>query len=202
MKIIFSNLLIISLLLFSCGAEKTEKDEESSLVDSTQTEKKHEAQIIPYINTEINDSSAYIVAKKISYPVTVKPTSKMDDWEKECIKDIDKKTFVDIIFKGVKTKRLKAYNYITDEELSSAELQEMEKKYSRRDIGKIQFEEEWFFDNKELIMIKRIKSVMLAYENKTEDGEVRSYTAGIKVYLNSKGKNEVHLDNTNTIKSN
>lgn len=133
---------------------------------------------------EFDKKSSARVADSIMYAAIVKNPNPEEKYMDEWLKDANIKVLSDIIFKAVYDKRLTAYNYITGEELSIEEVKEMEKEYNRDNIGKILFAEEWYFDETNLRMHKKVNSIMLAYERRDEENIVYSYKAGIRIYLN------------------
>lgn len=124
------------------------------------------------------------IADSIMYAAIVKNPNPEEKYMDEWLKDADIKVLSNIIFKAVYDKRLTAYNYITGEKLSIEEVKELEEEYMRDNIGKILFTEEWYFDEENLQMHKKVNSIMLAYERRDEENIVYSYKAGIRIYLN------------------
>ncbi len=146
----------------------------------------------PKNNTVKIDSADYIasqsavkVADSIMYIANVKNPDPneayyMDQW----LSGVNTRKLADIIFDAVYNKRLKAYNYITGEEMRIEDVKELEKEFSRKDIGQILFTEDWYFDEQNLKMYKQVNSVMLAYFRYDDDGNLLGNKSGIRVYLN------------------
>ncbi len=138
----------------------------------------------------MNEANATVVALPIIYDVVIKNSDPENDWQAECLKKVEVQTFANIIFKAVYEKRLIPYNYNLEIPMTIDEVKQLEKEFKRERVAKVQFLEEWYFDEKKLQMGKRVNAIMLAYEKYDAKGVVKSYKAGIKVYLN-KNKNIV-----------
>lgn len=130
----------------------------------------------------MGDSTAYLVADSILYDVVVQNPDSTDEWASYCLRNVDKKTIADMVFDGIYSGKLQAYAYSNEQLLSIEQVKEMEKdpRCNRSKIGKIQFEEQWFMDQVNLGMYKKVTAIMLAYEINAIDGR---YRAGIKVKL-------------------
>lgn len=132
------------------------------------------------------DSLELLLASPIIYDVLVKNPDLEDTWASEKIESFQKDDFVNIIFEAIYNGRVKVYNYHTGDEMTLKEIQALEdsKEFDRSKIGKIQFEEDWYFNEKEFILTKKIKSIILAYEMIDQFGEIRAYKGAFLVPLN------------------
>ena len=185
---ILSSVVFVCITCFfsQCMLEDSEKFENIEITDVDTTSS---AIVSPkrgeFYETELTDTSAFVIANTVTYDVVIKNPNSEDTWTEECLKNIDSKTLIDKIFKAVYDGRIKAYT-IHDELLSIEDVKALEKeKGKQRDkVGKIQFIEEWYFDEENFKMGKKVNFLMLGYENYNTEGEVRNYKAGIKVKLN------------------
>ncbi len=140
-----------------------------------------------------------VIADTITYTAIIKNPDKTDTWTEQCLSRLDIKAFSNLIFDEIYAGKLKPYNYQLGYVMTLEEVKEFEKEYSRSRIGKALFTEEWYFDKKNTQMIKRVNSVMLAYEimgfqEKNPLAEeigiedttqvVTGYKSGIRVYFN------------------
>lgn len=125
------------------------------------------------------------MADSISYGVVIKNRDPEDTWQKKWLGTLDRQEFIDFLFDAVYSGKLQSYDYFTDEPLSKKAIRELEKTeaFDRDRIGKIQFEERWYFDKEQLSMVKEVYSVMLAYEVYRKDGSFRGYKPAFKVRL-------------------
>ncbi len=133
-----------------------------------------------------NKTEMYNLADTLYYTAQIKPANEeeaiyMTDW----VKNLKRKEFTDLIFNAVLSGKLKAYHYGSDEKMSIREVKKLRKENINNEIGKILFEEAWYFDDKNMRLYKKVNSIMLAYERKDEDGNTKGYKSGIKVYLNN-----------------
>ncbi len=139
-----------------------------------------------YMN-ELDSLNSIILADTIRYSVTIKNPDPNDYWTEIDIRRMDEMAIANIIFNAIYNNRLTAYEFFDEKPMTIKQVKELEKKYPRTQIGRMQFSEEWYFDEDNLQFGKKINSIMLAYELKSSDGEVR-YTPGVLVYLNKTGK--------------
>ncbi len=165
----------------------------SSCNDNDQ-ENKEEINIPPvktgaFYKTNLNSNNSVLIADTITYDIVIKNATPDDDWLEFCLKNVDRTALANIVFNAIYNRKLTAYDYQLEVPMTIEEVKELEKEYKRDQIAKIQFVEEWFFDENELKMGKRVNQIMLAYELINEDGEIRGYKAGVKVYLTDKSKN-------------
>ncbi len=142
-----------------------------------------------FYKTELNSDNSVIIADTIIYDVIIRNTIEEDDWQEFCLKNMDRAALTNIIFNAIYNGKLTAYDYQQETPMTIEEVKQLEKEYSRDLIGKMQFVEEWYLDEKNMQMGKRVNEIMLAYEIYNLDGEVRAYKAGVKVYLTDKSKN-------------
>ena len=132
-----------------------------------------------------NDSDYLTIADTIITDVVILNSTE-DEWTDYTLRKLDKKTFVDKIFKSVYSGDLKPYEFFHNEPLSIDDIKELEKnpEFSRDKIAKVQFEEAWYYDPKTQKMVKKVHSVMFAYEIYNSLGELKGYKPAFKVYFN------------------
>jgi len=140
------------------------------------------------VNTEHGAIPGVLLADTISYPVVIKNPDITDTWTSECLKPLDRKKLVDMVFESVYKFKAQAYNYFSDKPMSVKELKELEatEEFSRKRVGKLQFWESWYFDEKQQIFTKKVHKVLVAYEVFSDDGELRNYKAAFYIKLNQK----------------
>lgn len=137
------------------------------------------------LQTEGFQDSYIRMADSISYGVVIKNRDPEDAWQKKWLGTLDREEFIDFLFDAVYSGKLQPYDYFTDEPLPPGAIRDLEKTkaFDRERIGKIQFEERWYFDQQQLSMVKEVYSVMLAYEVYRKDGSFRGYKPAFKVRL-------------------
>ena len=176
-------LILLTILIGSCynkqNKQNTEQVKEQLNIPPVKTGS--------FYATQMNKDNAIVIADTITYSVVTKSALPDDEWENYCLRKMDNIALANIIFNAIYNGRLTAYDYQNEEAMSIEDVKALEKKYKRDNIAKIQFVEEWYFDEKSLQMGKRVNELMLAYELRNEDdGQVRGYKAGVKVFLNKK----------------
>lgn len=159
-------ILLLSSLLWGC---KNERERQYAKYDT--------------VNIE---SMSVVIADTITYDIVVKNTDPFDEWTQQCLNSFNRQDLVDILFAAVYSGNIKAYNYSDDSVMSIEEIKAIEKldDFSRDKIGKMQFIEEWYFDEKNFIFGKRVNAIMIAYERYSSDGTIR-YNPVFKVRLNN-----------------
>ncbi len=167
------NLLIccvfgIILGIYSCGHPSTPKN----------------AKVESLTDDGLNSGNSIVLADTITYDILLKNPNPNDEYMESCLRRLDRKNLVKVIFNAIYSGKLKAFTYIDNKEVSLDTVKKFEREFKRDRIGKIQFEEEWYLDEKNLKFGKKIKSIMFGYENYENDGSVRGYKAGFKVYMN------------------
>jgi hypothetical protein len=153
------------------------------LIQGCYEQKNHEPALPP---TDTISSSYKIIADTINYGIVVKNRDTTNRWQQKWLSHLDKDSLVDRIFEAVYARELKPYNYFTGEKIPLRKIRKLEKSqgFDRSSIGKLQFEEIWYFDPSRLRMVKSVNSIMLAYEVYRQDSTFRGYKPAFKVYLN------------------
>jgi len=175
-----SLLLTLSvLLLVACNDNVTNNNENN--VDSNVVE------TVKYPSSgnfyEPTEGNSLIIANPIIYDVIVKNTDPSDDWTEFCLSNTDPKAISNVIYNAIYQEKLVPYHYRTDTIIPIADVKAFEKENSYKTLGKIQFEEEWFLDEGNLTMYKKVNSITFGYELVNDNGEVYGYKPGFKVYL-------------------
>jgi len=164
--------LMIPLLWIGCHSEPENRK-------GTETKEKPE-------KTLENSQDYYqVLADTISYGVVVKNKDTTDRWKEKWLRSLKLEKFVDQIFSKVYAGEATAYNYFDETPLTIHDIKELEKQeeFQRNRIGKIQFEEIWYYSNDQMKMEKHVYSVMLAYEVYRNDGSFRGYKPAFKIYF-------------------
>lgn len=108
-----------------------------------------------------------------------------DEWTEYCLRNLDKKTLVNKIFKSVYAGELIPYEFFNNEPLSIEDIKALENDstFSMDKIARVQFEEAWYYDPVNQKMVKKVHSIMLAYEIYNSLGEIKGYKPAFKVYF-------------------
>ncbi len=98
-----------------------------------------------------------------------------DSWGNECLSEFNRLGLIDEIFENVYAQKIIPYDYFTGEKLSLDQLkkEENEGKFSRMNISKIRFEENWIWNKEKTELRKEVKSITLAYEVYDSSGRSR-----------------------------
>ncbi len=130
-----------------------------------------------------------IIADPIIYDVVVKNPDTADVWTTFCLKNTDIDAISKAILNAVYQKRLTPYYYRSDDSILPIDsIKSMEQRFGTKDIGKMQFNEKWFFNEDSLKLYKEVVSITFGYELKNDLGEVYGYRPAFKVYLNGNKK--------------
>lgn len=127
-----------------------------------------------------------VIADTVIYDVIIKNPDPEDLWTEECLRNLYREGFIDIIFNAIYRQELIPYDYFSNQALSVKEIIELEKdpEFSRENIGRIQFSGAWYFDEENLRMEKRINSLSFGYEVFDLSGNLRGYKPAFMVKLN------------------
>ncbi len=127
-----------------------------------------------------------MLADTISYPVVIKNPDPSDTWTEKCLQPLDRKKLVDAVFNAVYSNGAQAYSYFDNKPLSISDIKKLENEdeFSRDKVGKLQFWESWYFDEKQQIFTKKVHKILVAYEVFTDDGVLRNYKAAFYIKLN------------------
>ncbi len=173
--------LPVVLFVISCSDEPPEnnnKDEDSTKVTQ---------EIYPNSgNFYVPDSGKnLIVADPIIYDVIVKNPDKSDEWTEYCLQNTDIEAIKNIIYNAILQGRLLPYHYRTDTVIDFDEVKKMIENKDKK-IGKMQFEEKWYFNEDSLTMHKTVSYITFGYELINDNGKVYGYEPAFKIYLNKK----------------
>ncbi len=139
--------------------------------------------------TDSVSKQAILIANPVIYTVVTRNANLSDEWASFCLQGLQINDFTNAVFQQIYNNNVPAINYETDKVMSIEEVKKLEKEFPRKRIGKVQFEEDWYFDAENFKMSKRVKSVMFAYELYDLKGAIRGYKAGIKVLFESDPQN-------------
>lgn len=124
-----------------------------------------------------------IVADSIIYDVIVKNPSSDDAWTAECLKNLNRKKLIDMIFENIYKEKITAFDYSTNKKLNPKEVKNIEKEesFKRENIGKLQFTETWILDSVNFSIYKKVTDVTLGYEYYDSEGKLFGYSPLFKV---------------------
>jgi hypothetical protein len=120
---------------------------------------------------------------KITYDSFILNNDPEDSWADECLAGFDRKAFIDKTFNSINAGKLVALDYFSGEKISASKLKELEKsgEFSKDKIAKVQFEEEWFWNEQQNVLQKKVISMTFAYEVFNNAGESRGYKPIFKI---------------------
>ena len=121
----------------------------------------------------------------INYVIIKNPDN--DEWTTYCLRKLDKNSLVNYIFDAVYAEELTPYDFFSETVLTIKDIKELEKdsEFDRNNIAKVQYEEAWYYNKQKNTMIKKVHSIMLAYEIYDNFGEIKGYKPAFKVYFNN-----------------
>ena len=128
-----------------------------------------------------------VIANPIICQFNVKNYNPDDDWSEACFAHTNTDALAACIFQAVIKGRLKAYDFRTEQPLSVAEVKKIDKERPRGTIGQIQFEEEWFFDEKECRLYKKVNALTWGYEKQKGTNEY-GFVAAFRVVFPEQAK--------------
>jgi hypothetical protein len=179
MKHISVIICLCSLFFWFCKNDSGNKTKGDSTKITTEPKKGE------YYDAGLSVKNALVVADTVEYDVLVKNVDKADEYTEECLKRLNRKVLIDAVFSAVYSGKAIAHAYVSNASYTIDDVKAIEKDCPRDRIGKIHFIEQWFFDEKNFKMGKKVVGVMLAYESLNSEGQVKNYKAGIKVFFNN-----------------
>jgi len=193
---ILSLVALLSISLLSCDPPPSK---EITDIDSVKVEENIYPSTKTFYKSDLNGENAILFAESIIYDVRVTPRE-ANEWEEYSTKSVDTKAFENVIFHAIYSGRLTPFHYKDEaffgEEsigkvVSIEEVKAFEKEYAKNPLAKIQFKEDWYFNEETLEMSKKIKSIIFGY--KIMDGSPdEKFKALFKVYLDKTENNEVN----------
>ena len=137
-------------------------------------------------SAENKEAEWRVMADTIQYSVDIMPNDAEQPWAKEQVKQLDRQLLIDQLFESVYRHRARAYNFSDNRLLSLEEVKEMEINESHdRDLAaRLHFWECWRYNAQGVLFEKKVLKVMIAYEARTEEGELKGYKAGVVIEMN------------------
>jgi hypothetical protein len=125
------------------------------------------------------------VSEQIVYDVEIKNPYPDDAWMEECLQDLDRETLVNFIFSGLYQGKFKAFDIFEGTPVKLRKIRKMEEKgeFTRDQIGKFQFQEEWILDTVRMIYSKQVREVRMGLQKFNDEGELTGYAPLLRVVL-------------------
>ena len=125
------------------------------------------------------------VAKQIIYDVEIKNPYPDDLWMTECLQGLDHEALVNFVFKGIYNEKFSVFKIFEETPLSSQDIKKMEEEgvFTRKQIGKFQFMEEWFLDTVHMTYSKEVTEIRMGLQKFNNRGELTGYEALFRVVL-------------------
>lgn len=123
----------------------------------------------------------------ITYDTIILNPNADDTWTTECLSKLERKKLIDDIFDAVYAGKLTAIDYFTRKKFSVDEVKAMEKsgEFTRDKIGKIQFDEQWYWDKQNARMQKKVTAMTLGYEVYNNDSTLRGHKPVFRIEFNN-----------------
>lgn len=120
---------------------------------------------------------------RIIYDTYLTNRDSTDKWGEECLSAFDRRALIENVFDAVYKGKIKAIDYFTGEAITPDLLQKMEfdGQFTRKNISKIQFDEQWVWDDNKSEMRKEVNSMTIAYEVYNADGQSRGQKPIFKI---------------------
>lgn len=111
-----------------------------------------------------------------------------DTWGTECLANFNRQELIDEIFNEVYKGRIIPTDYFTGGKISPAQLRKMENdgEFSRKNISKIRFEEQWLWDKDKSVMRKQVLSIAIACEVFDISGKSRGQKPILRLDFNKR----------------
>mgnify|MGYP006944205848 CR=1 FL=1 len=161
--IFIASMPVLVVLLISCTGQKEGEDRQVSGVQQGSMQ----------------------IADQIIYDVIIKNPDPGDEWTEKCLVGLKRGELVDFIFAGLYDDRFRAYDIFNDKLIPVRMIRKMEKdgEFTRDQVSKIQFVEDWYVDTEGYPMSKRVTEVRLGIEHIDGFGMHLGYNPFFKVRL-------------------
>ncbi len=128
-------------------------------------------------------SSLLLIGKDIITEVILYPDSLGDPWELEKVKNFNGKLLYSRLFDDIYSKKVTVYDVFTDKPLTPEDVKKSVNEINGdiSKIGKLQFQEDWYFDPSTGSIVKKIKSVTFACTIIRDPGLPRGYKGLFKI---------------------
>ncbi len=125
------------------------------------------------------------IAEQIIYDVEIINAYPDDPWTNEWLKDLDHKTAVDFVFAGIYQGNFKTFDIFEGTPISAKKIMKMEAdgEFSRDQIGKFQFMEEWVLDTVNMSFTKKVVEIRMGLQKFTTDSVLSGYAPLLRVVL-------------------
>jgi len=157
-----------------------------------------------------NHENMLVLTERIQYPVFIKsPYTEETDWWRENMEGPKREKFVNIIIDAALSGKVKAYNYIDNTLLTKEQVNAIFDRYDtitmnrptppydevdtvinikldRKEIHRITFMEEWYFDEENFKMEKTVVGIAPALTSYGDSTEVLGYKPLFWIYLDEK----------------
>lgn len=157
-----------------------------------------------------NPGNKIILTERIQYPVFIKsPYNEDTDWWCENMEGPKREQFINIIVDAALSGRVKAHDYIDNTLLTKSEVEGIFNRYDtvlytrtvapfdevdtvintkleRKDIHRVTFLEEWYFDEENFIIEKKVVGVAPALTLYDDSGEIKGFKPLFWVYMDDK----------------
>lgn len=138
-------------------------------------------------NTGSSDTAGLVlIGKDMITDIVLKPDTTGDPWEAEKVKGFDGVKMFKTLLDNIYSQKLTAYDCREDVVLKPENIKELENNFGSdlSKIGKVQFTEDWYFDNHNNSIIKKIKSVAFGYTSPGPEGMPVRYNAFFRIKSN------------------
>ena len=165
-----TTIVLIGFLLLACSCNEKSNSEQShndtALLGSEQT-------------------GLISIADQIVYDVEIINPTPDDEWTEQCLAGLDHETLVNFIIDGIYSNDFTAYEIFVEKKIAARKIRSMEEngEFSRSQIGKIQFQEEWILDTLHMTYYKKVTEVRMGLQNILEDGTLANYKPLFRVVL-------------------
>lgn len=131
------------------------------------------------------ESDAALIAQDIISDVEIINPNADDEWMENALRGLRREALIGFIFEGIYDKSLQAYDIFEDTRISAKKIRKMEEdgEFSRDEIGKMQFTEQWMYDSINHAMTKKVSAISLGIRKFDSEGYLIGYSPLFKVTL-------------------
>lgn len=126
-----------------------------------------------------------LMADTITYNLDIKNADSDDYYSAMFLERLNRNALLTSLVNDVLTGKLNAYDYFTGKKLSANEIKDILKQddFKNDNFAQLQFQEKWTYNQSTQQLIKKVYSVVLGFEFRDDEGNLKGYKPAFKINL-------------------
>ena len=134
---------------------------------------------------KIISSFEILMADTITYNLDIKNADSDDYYSARFLERLNRNALLTSLVNDVLTGKLNAYDYFSGQKLSQDEIKIILKQddFKNDNFAQLQFQEKWTYNHSTQQLIKNVYSVVLGFEIRDDEGNLKGYKPAFKINL-------------------